>query len=254
VKLSRKEFLGLVAGTAVLAGAGKLVQAVQPAGEAARQEGEGRGRRWGMVIDLELCSREEGCRLCSQACHKAHNVPEIPNRAHQVKWIWHEPADRVFPFQQSAYSRPLGVEPLPVLCNHCAHPSCARVCPTGATWKREDGVVMMDYHRCIGCRYCMAACPYGSRSFNFEDPRPYLAAVNPEFPTRCAGVVEKCNFCEERLANGGVPACVEGCHHKAMVFGDLNDPHSAVRQLLKSRFALQRLPELGNGPAIFYLV
>ena len=99
-----------------------------------------------------------------------------------------------------------------------------RVCPTQATWKREDGIVMMDWHRCIGCRYCMAACPYGSRSFNWLDPRPYIHNPNPEFPTRTKGVVEKCNFCAERLGTGRPPACVEACPEKALVFGDLADP------------------------------
>ncbi len=99
----------------------------------------------------------------------------------------------------------------PLLCNHCEEPSCVRVCPTKATFKRADGIVAMDYHRCIGCRYCMAACPFGSRSFNWGEPREYLdlAKLNPEFPTRMRGVVEKCNFCVERLAVGKLPACVE---------------------------------------------
>jgi molybdopterin-containing oxidoreductase family iron-sulfur binding subunit len=130
-----------------------------------------------------------------------------------------------------------------------------RVCPTQATWKRdEDGIVMMDWHRCIGCRYCMAACPYGSRSFNWQDPRPAIASFNPDFPTRTKGVVEKCNFCEERLARGKRPACVEACPEKTIVFGDLLDPDSEPRQLLRTRFSLQREPELGTSPSVYYLV
>jgi molybdopterin-containing oxidoreductase family iron-sulfur binding subunit len=113
---------------------------------------------------------------------------------------------------------------------------------------------MMDYHRCIGCRYCMAACPYGSRSFNYVDPRPHLSTVNPDVPTRTAGVVEKCNFCEERLADGRLPACVDACPQKALIFGDLNDENSPVRQALRTRYSVQRQPELGCGPSIFYLV
>ncbi len=99
---------------------------------------------------------------------------------------------------------------LPVFCNHCENPPCVRVCPTKATFQRADGIVMMDYHRCIGCRLCMAACPYGARSMNYRDPRPFIAKINPDFPTRTKGVVEKCNFCEERLAKGMLPACVAG--------------------------------------------
>jgi len=100
----------------------------------------------------------------------------------------------------------------------------------------------------------MAACPYGSRSFNFVDPRPYVANVNPEFPTRTRGVVEKCNFCEERLAKGQMPVCVENCSERALTFGDQNDANSDIRRLLASRYAIQRQPELGTGPAIYYLI
>ena len=124
----------------------------------------------------------------------------------------------------------------------------------GATWRREDGVVMMDFHRCIGCRYCMAACPYGSRSFNWKDPRPAIAEVNPDFPTRTKGVVEKCDFCEERLAKNLGPLCAEACAEKALVFGNLEQPDSEIRRALRSRFALQRKPELGTGPSVYYLI
>ena len=207
-----------------------------------------------MAVDLLKCREEKGCDLCSRACHRTHNVPQIPDRAHEVKWLWNERHDKVFPFQQNDYTRQALGETVPILCNHCTNPACVRVCPTQATWKRTDGVVMMDYHRCIGCRYCMAACPYGSRSFNYVDPRPYLGTPNPDFPTRTTGVVEKCNFCEERLADGKQPACVEACPRNAMVFGDLNDGNSPIRQLLSGRYAVQRQPELGCGPSIFYLV
>jgi molybdopterin-containing oxidoreductase family iron-sulfur binding subunit len=143
---------------------------------------------------------------------------------------------------------------LPVLCNHCDNPPCVRVCPTQATFKRADGIVVMDYHRCIGCRFCMAACPYGARSMNYRDPRPFIAEINPDFPTRCKGVVEKCNFCEERLAKGQLPACVEACKEKALIFGDMDDPRSAPRRLLKDWFSIRRRPELGTDPQIYYLL
>jgi len=129
-----------------------------------------------------------------------------------------------------------------------------RVCPTQATWKRDDGIVDMDWHRCIGCRYCMAACPYGSRSFNWMDPRRYIQHPNAEFPTRTKGVVEKCTFCTERLVAGRLPGCVEACPEKALVFGNLADPHSPIRELLAKRQHLRRRPELGTGPAVFYIV
>ena len=130
----------------------------------------------------------------------------------------------------------LARRPVPALCNHCANPPCTRVCPTGATFKRADGIVVMDPHRCIGCRFCMAACPYGSRSFNWEDPRPHLKKINPEYPTRTKGVVEKCTFCDERLAKGRAPACVEACTQGAMAFGDLQDETSPVVKLLRENY------------------
>ena len=92
-------------------------------------------------------------------------------------------------------------KPVLVLCNHCDNPPCARVCPTEATWKRDDGIVMMDWHRCIGCRYCIAACPYGSRSFNWQRPAAASRQADPDYPTRTKGVVEKCTFCDERLVD-----------------------------------------------------
>jgi molybdopterin-containing oxidoreductase family iron-sulfur binding subunit len=128
------------------------------------------------------------------------------------------------------------------------------VCPTGATWKRDDGVVMMDWHRCIGCRYCVAGCPYGSRSFNWRDPRPHIDELNPDFPTRTRGVVEKCNFCEERLARGEPPACVAACKARALVFGDLEDAESEIRKVLRERPSVRRKVALGTQPHVFYLL
>lgn len=253
MKITRKEFLR-IAGFAV-AGAG-AAKAVQVIGTAERgPQSSGAAKRWGMVIDFQKCRPGNDCDDCLSACRLAHNIPEVPERDREVKWVWKERYEKVFPFQQTDYTRrAYDGQVLPVLCNQCAQPACVRVCPTAATWKREDGVVMMDWHRCIGCRYCMAACPYGSRSFNWSDPRPHIHNLNSDFPTRTKGVVEKCNFCEERLANGRAPACVEACRQKALVFGDLNDEQSAVRQLLRARYAVQRMPELGTGPSVFYLV
>ena len=111
---------------------------------------------------------------------------------------------------------------------------------------------MMDWHRCIGCRYCMAACPYGSRSFNWTDARSHIAKLNSKFPARTKGVVEKCNFCEE-LA-GETPYCVKSCPQSAMVFGDLRDPNSPVREALRARYSIRRKPELGADPQIYYLI
>jgi Fe-S-cluster-containing dehydrogenase component len=219
---------------------------------ARRAAGAGARTRWGMAIDAAKCLKAENCTECISACHQAHNVPSIPDKAHEVRWIWKEPFEHAFQGQVDEYSPQRGV-PAMLLCNHCENPPCVRVCPTQATWKREDGIVAMDWHRCIGCRYCMAACPYGSRSFNFMDPRPYIHNANAEFPTRTKGVVEKCTFCSERLAVGRPPACVEACPEKALVFGNLADPQSPLRQLLQARQHLRRRPELGTGPNVFYI-
>jgi molybdopterin-containing oxidoreductase family iron-sulfur binding subunit len=255
MKLTRKQFLQIASLSALGAGAGSVFCAVDPTFVPGRSAA-GQGKpRWAMVVDFRKCRFGEDCDQCVAACKLAHNIPELPNRMHEVKWVWKERFENVFPSQQTDYTRQvLGDHPLPVLCNHCDEPACVRVCPTQATFKRTDGVVMMDYHRCIGCRYCMAACPYGSRSFNFEDPRPHVAHLNTDFPTRTKGVVEKCNFCEERLAKGQLPTCVEKCGQKALTFGDLNDVNSPVRRLLASRYAIQRKTELGTGPAVYYLI
>jgi molybdopterin-containing oxidoreductase family iron-sulfur binding subunit len=255
--ISRKTFLRAT-GFSLLVAAGKKLGVVFA--DAAQNAAFAPSRaltagRWAMLVDISKCLEKEDCTKCIQACDRSHNVPEFTEPAHQVKWIWKASFENVFPSQQHDYVMDrLKEKPVLALCNHCSEPPCVRVCPTQATWKRADGIVMMDWHRCIGCRYCMAACPYGSRSFNWLDPRPHIAKLNPDFPTRTKGVVEKCNFCEERLAKGQLPACVEACPQKAMVFGDLDDPNSQVRELLRSRYTIQRKPELGTKPEIFYIV
>jgi Fe-S-cluster-containing dehydrogenase component len=210
-------------------------------------------KRWAMAVKTGLCP--DGCRVCIDACVKAHNIPDFGNPKDEVKWIWTMPFAAAVPdTENSLFKTDVQDEPVVLLCNHCDKPPCVRVCPTKATFRREDGIVMMDYHRCIGCRYCMAACPYGSRSFNWRDPRPFIKEVNPDFPTRTRGVVEKCNFCQERLAQGLEPACVEACLEKALVFGDLEDPSSEIRALLESQYSVRRKPELGTHPQVYYIV
>jgi molybdopterin-containing oxidoreductase family iron-sulfur binding subunit len=211
------------------------------------------GPRWGMAIDTAKCAQEGNCTDCTAACRKAHNIPQIPDARREIRWLWQEKFNRALPNQSDEYSN-LGASPVMVMCNHCENPPCVRVCPTQATFQRADGIVAMDYHRCIGCRYCMAACPYGSRSFNWQDPRPYIANPTADFPTRTKGVVEKCNFCSERLSSGRQPACAEACPEKALTFGNLNDPQSPIRQLLATRRHIRRKPELGTDPKVFYIV
>jgi molybdopterin-containing oxidoreductase family iron-sulfur binding subunit len=223
------------------------------------------GQHWALVVNVKALD-EEVAEACEEACHRVHNVPKIENPKHEIKWIWDEEYEHAFPNQMNEFmGEKYEHTPFLVLCNHCENPPCVRVCPTRATFKRKtDGIVMMDMHRCIGCRFCMAACPYGSRSFNWKDPRPYIneAHQNMAYPTRTKGVVEKCQFCAERLAKGLIPACVEAsqkiCEEKgkepALVFGDLADPDSEVRHLLNENYSVRRKPELGTGPSVYYIV
>ncbi|HIJ79610.1 MAG: 4Fe-4S dicluster domain-containing protein [Desulfobulbaceae bacterium] len=222
------------------------------------------GKRYGMVIDVKKFADNPGlAEQCVKTCHSIHNVPDFGNRKDEIKWVWAEKFQHTFP-EHSQYKKNDGLNELPILtlCNHCDKPPCVRACPTKATFKNKDGIVAMDYHRCIGCRFCMAACPYGARSFNWRDPRgkdengnPFIKELNPTFPTRMRGVVEKCNFCVERLAIGQIPACVEVASSAgALVFGDLNDPNSEVSEKLRSSFTIQRKPALGTHPSLFYII
>ncbi len=218
-------------------------------------------RRWGFVVDMSKFKSGEDIKRVIDSCHSIHNVPEYGNPKDEIKWIWKDDYGHVFPNQENEYATAeLKEKPFMVFCNHCAQPACVRVCPTKDTFKRQDGIVMMDMHRCIGCRFCMAACPFGARSFNFRDPRgtdengrPFIKKENPEFPTRTKGVVEKCTGCYERLAKGLKPACVEASNG-GIVFGDLEDPNSEVRKLIAKHYTIRRKPELGTQPSIYYII
>ena len=225
-------------------------------------------KRWAMVVDSHKMD-EKLMDKCIKACHSEHNVPDLASRKEEVKWTWKEDYHHSFPGQQHEYiGEEVKHKNFLLMCNQCSNPPCCRVCPTQATWQRDDGIVMMDPHRCIGCRFCMAACPFGARSFNWGDPRRVteveeLKKLNPDFPpnknypTRCKGVVEKCNFCAERLAKGQIPACVEaanGVENDALIFGDLADPESEVRKALGKHYTIRRKPGLGTEPNLFFIV
>jgi Fe-S-cluster-containing dehydrogenase component len=252
MELSRRKFLELGSLAVVLMfvkpALGTLTKLkLAPAAEAKT------ARRWAMAVRTGACP--EGCTACRDACTQAHNIPDFGNPKDEIKWIWTVPFGDACPdLEYDFIKNDIKNSPVVVLCNHCDNPPCVRVCPTKATFRREDGIVMMDYHRCIGCRYCMAACPFGSRSFNWRDPRPFIKEINPDFAARTKGVVEKCNFCEERLAKGLLPACVEACPNKVLTFGDLEDPQSEIRALLGDHYGIQRKPEAGTRPQVYYIV
>ncbi len=269
---SRRSFLKIAGISALGLGAKPVLDVLAASGgheeksviESARNENALTAKQWAMIIDTRAFESAEDLEPIIEACHKIHNVPDLldkenpkykeANKRHVIKWIWGEEYKHAFPTKENRFlNERLNHLPFLVLCNHCENPACVRVCPTKATFKRKDGIVLMDFHRCIGCRFCMAACPYGSRSFNFQDPRPFIKERNSKFPTRMKGVVEKCNFCAERLAVGEMPACVEASNG-AIVFGDLEDPESEVRELLRENYTIRRKQGLGTGPSVYYIV
>lgn len=258
MKSARRRFLKIAAISAfALAGglgAANASAQIAPGKYVPRKEGL-TAKRWAMVIDTRRFNSQADYEPLIEACDQAHNIPHIPTDQ-GIKWIWTDTYDHVFPDDMNNHlNTSVRARPYLLLCNHCTNPPCVRVCPTQATYKMPNGVVAMDYHRCIGCRFCMAGCPYGARSFNFIDPRKYLKEPfpNPEFPTRMIGVVEKCNFCVERLADGKEPACVVAAKGK-IYFGDLEDPNSSVRRALAANFSIRRKPSLGTQPGVYYLI
>jgi len=195
--------------------------------------------RWAMLIDLGRC--ESGCDECVTACSMENGLRGHGRKASDAQWI-----------RKVTISNPdTGVsKSLPVMCQHCAEPPCVDVCPTGASFKRADGIVLVDKHTCIGCRYCMLACPYKARSFiheTLEDQKPHTP--------RGKGTVESCTLCVHRIDAGGQPACVEACSDTgggAMLFGDLNDPDSEISQRVAHYATQQIRADLGLDPGVRY--
>lgn len=252
LKLASLSFFGLAA-QGVVSATGVVSEASAATAQYINGPKQLKAKRWAMVIDMRKFQSPEDYQRVIEACHSIHNVPNIPGNQN-VKWIWADSYLATFPDDPSQHlNAEVRDRQYLMLCNHCENPPCVRVCPTKATFKREDGIVVMDYHRCIGCRFCMAGCPYGARSFNFGDPRKYIKDINPKFPARMRGVVEKCTFCSERLSEGLLPACVEASNG-AIVFGDLDDPNSPVRLALSENFSIRRKPSLGTQPGVYYII
>jgi len=206
------------------------------------------GRKFVMVFDLAKC---DGCAKCTAACSKMHFVP--PDR----QWI------KVLRMQDAENTAPYF---FPQPCFHCDNPPCTKVCPVDATFKRQDGIVLIDNERCIGCRFCMAACPYGARSFNWarpNDPPEALAeGYSPEygFPRR-VGTVEKCDFCPDMAARGELPACAAGCPMGVIYYGDENEDAvtnangdtQRLSKMLVDHGGYRQFEELGTKPRVYYL-
>lgn len=198
-------------------------------------------KRWAMVIDVGKCN---GCYTCVMACKVQNGTPK------GVFW------NRVLEREEGEFPN-VSRTFWPVLCNHCEEPPCVEVCPTGATFQRPDGIVNINPDKCIGCRYCMMACPYEARVFVDKIEPYYPAGPTPFEEVKYAkfqeGTVTKCNFCVERVDQGLDPFCVAMCPTSARTFGDLNDPESPVSQLLGRKKGKQLLPEAGTGPCVFYI-
>jgi len=216
---------------------------------------------FGYGLDVSRCI---GCRRCVYACVDENNQSRDP----QIQWI------KVLEFEREKVVRGINLEEgnpyyehekapapgkfyLPIACMQCEESPCTNVCPTGATWREPDGVVTIDYDWCIGCRYCMAACPYGARHFNWGEPHVPAEEVNTNIHVlgnrpRHRGVVEKCHWCLQRTRQGRYPACVEICPVGARKFGNMLDPNSEIRQIMARKRTFVLKSELGSHPKFFY--
>ena len=217
------------------------------------------GVSFGYGLDLSRCI---GCRRCVYACVEENNQSLEP----QIHWITvlrFKKGEKWMDLEESEkYYDPTQVpEPgyfyLPVQCQQCENPPCVRACPTQATWKDPDGIIVIDYNWCIGCRYCMAACPYGARKFNWAEPALPPEKINPDTHylgnrMRYKGVVEKCTFCIQRTRVGRYPACVEVCPVGARKFGNLLDPNSEIRYAIEHKRVFRLKEDLNTSPKFYY--
>ncbi len=215
------------------------------------------GVKYGYAINLSVCN---GSGKCVEACHRENNH----DRASHQSYI------RVFEMEQGSFDLDRGNANyegdalpkkdkyyLPVQCQQCDNPPCVKVCPVEATWKEPDGIVVVDYDWCIGCRYCEAGCPYHARRFNWKAPEVPAAEINPNQGylsnrIRPQGVMEKCTFCLHRVREGRLPACLEACPTGARVFGNLLDEKSEIRWILANKRIYVLKEELGTQPSFFY--
>ena len=233
---ARRRFLGQSAAAAALTlTPGVTLMQVAQARPADQEATD--AQRWGLLIDANKCAI--GCDDCVKACNTENGLGEIHGPATDAQWI------RKVSLRNKSTGRELS---LPMMCQHCEHPPCVDVCPTGASMKRADGIVLVDKHICIGCRYCMMACPYKARNFVHET----LTDQVPDVP-RGKGTVESCTLCVHKIDRGdGTTACAEACKHNAIVFGDLKDPNSKISQALKQYPSTQIRADLELNTGVRY--
>lgn len=220
------------------------------------------GVKFGYGLDLSRCV---GCRKCVYACVKENNQSRDP----QVHWIsvlrfekgerWVSDLEDADIYYHAEEVPEEGYFYMPIQCQHCENSPCEKVCPAKATWKEQDGIVVVDYDWCVGCRFCMASCPYGARRFNWGEPKIVKDEINPDTHylgnrPRAMGVVEKCSFCVQRVRGnpGRYPACVEICPVGARKFGNLLDPKSEIRYCIENKRVFRLKEELNTNPKFFY--
>ena len=214
------------------------------------------GVSFGYALNLSVCI---GCRKCAEACHQENNHDRSTGNSY-IRVLEMQQGSLDLEHGNANYDHPVPAEGkyyLPVQCQQCDNAPCVKVCPVQATWKEPDGIVVVDYNWCIGCRYCEAACPYHARRFNWTKPEIPAEELNPDQGylsnrVRPQGVVEKCTFCLHRTRAGRLPACLEACPTGARVFGNLLDPKSPIRWVLENKRVFVLKEELGTRPRFFY--
>lgn len=214
------------------------------------------GVEYGYALNLSVCI---GCRRCAEACHHENNHDRSTNNSY-IRVLEMEQGTFDLEKGNAAYDHAVpapGKYYMPIQCQQCENAPCVKVCPVQATWKEKDGIVVVDYNWCIGCRYCEAACPYHARRFNWTAPQVPSEELNTEQGylsnrVRPQGVVEKCTFCLHRTRQGRQPACLEACPTGARVFGNLLDPKSEIRWVLENKRVFVLKEELGTRPRFFY--
>ncbi len=214
------------------------------------------GVEFAYALNLSYCI---GCRRCEYACAQENNTSRDPEM-HYIRVLQIEKGTMSLEGSDSYYEGSVPAPDkyyMPVQCHQCDNPPCVRACPVTATWKEKDGVVVIDYDWCIGCRYCEAACPYWARRFNFAEPKLRPSDINPKQSLlsnriRPMGVVEKCTFCLHRTREGRYPACLEVCPTGSRKFGNLLDPNSEVRKIIDTKRIYVFKEELGTIPRFYY--